>query len=233
MTVTPHAAEDRRVLHERMTREPNAKQRDRYRAVLLAMDGLEGDEIAERVGRSPRFVDEWAGRYRRGGVEALVPKRQPGRPPKLTPDQEAALRARLDAGPRDTDGVCTLRGRDVCRIVAPGVRRRAHAGRDLRRVAPAGLLVAGPAAASPQARPGGDATVRRTRRPPFARALNDTHPGKRLRWFVQDEARVGQHGTLTRVWARTGSRPTAVRQTGTSGSTCGPRSSRPRAPRSR
>ena len=30
---------------------------------------------------------------------------------------------------------------------------------------------------------------------------------------MQDEARVGQQGTLTRVWARTGSRPSAVRQT--------------------
>ena len=100
-----------------MTRESNAKQRDRCRAVLLAMDALEGDEIAERVGRSPRFVDEWVGRYRKGGVEALVPKKQPGRPPKLTPQQEQALRARLDAGPRDTDGVCTLRGKDVCRII--------------------------------------------------------------------------------------------------------------------
>jgi hypothetical protein len=39
------------------------------------------------------------------------------------------------------------------------------------------------------------------------------HPGKRVRWFVQDEARVGRQGTLTRVWARTGSRPSAVRQT--------------------
>jgi hypothetical protein len=34
-----------------------------------------------------------------------------------------------------------------------------------------------------------------------------------VRWFVQDEARIGQQGTLTRVWAKTGSRPTAVRQT--------------------
>ena len=31
-------------------------------------------------------------------------------------------------------------------------------------------------------------------------------------WF-EDEARFGQQGSLTRVWARTGSRPTAVRQT--------------------
>ena len=31
-------------------------------------------------------------------------------------------------------------------------------------------------------------------------------------WF-QDEARIGQQGTLTRVWAERGSRPRAVRQT--------------------
>ena len=30
--------------------------------------------------------------------------------------------------------------------------------------------------------------------------------------FHEDEARFGQQGTLTRVWARTGSRPRAVRQ---------------------
>jgi putative transposase len=117
MTVTPQSPDDRRRLRERIARGNDAKQRDRYRAVLLAMEGLEGDEVAARVGRSPRFVDEWAGRYRKGGLDALVPKRQPGRPPKLTPHQEAALRARLDAGPRDTDGVCTLRGKDVCRII--------------------------------------------------------------------------------------------------------------------
>jgi len=117
MTIEPHTPDDRLFLRERMTRESDARQRDRYRAVLLAMDGLEGDEIAGRVGRSPRFVDEWAGRYRRGGLDALVPKKQPGRRPKLTPDQEAALKARLDAGPRQADGVCTLRGKDVCRII--------------------------------------------------------------------------------------------------------------------
>ena len=33
-----------------------------------------------------------------------------------------------------------------------------------------------------------------------------------LTWY-QDEARFGQHGTLTRIWARVGSRPRAIRQT--------------------
>lgn len=36
--------------------------------------------------------------------------------------------------------------------------------------------------------------------------------GKVRVWFM-DEARFGQQGTLTNVWAPTGSRPTAVRQT--------------------
>lgn len=34
-----------------------------------------------------------------------------------------------------------------------------------------------------------------------------------MRVFFMDEARFGQQGTTTRMWARTGSRPTAVKQT--------------------
>lgn len=35
----------------------------------------------------------------------------------------------------------------------------------------------------------------------------------RVRVYFMDEARFGQQGTLTRIWARKGSRPTAVKQT--------------------
>ena len=37
--------------------------------------------------------------------------------------------------------------------------------------------------------------------------------GGTVRTFVMGEARLGQQGTLARVWARTGSRPAAVKQT--------------------
>lgn len=43
--------------------------------------------------------------------------------------------------------------------------------------------------------------------------MTGAHPGKRVEVWLQDEARIGQQGTLTRVWAETGSRPAAVRQT--------------------
>jgi len=57
------------------------------------------------------------GRYRRGVLGALVAKKPPGREPKLTPEQDEKLKAILDAGPRPADKVCTLRGREVRRIV--------------------------------------------------------------------------------------------------------------------
>ena len=118
MTLTLLDGADLRRLEELVAREANAKQRDRYRAVLLvAREQLEGDEISKPLGRSPRFVDEWAGRYRRGGIDALVPRKQPGRRPKLTLEQEQKLKQRLDAGPRQEDGVCTLRGKDIIRII--------------------------------------------------------------------------------------------------------------------
>jgi transposase len=120
MTITLQAAEDRQQLGELARVERNAKQRDRYRAVLLASGAkpLKGEQIAARLGRSPRFVDKWLACYRRGGIDALTPRKQPGRKPKLTPQQEQQLRARLEAGPRAEDGgVCTLRGKEICRII--------------------------------------------------------------------------------------------------------------------
>jgi transposase len=113
-----HHPDDLEQLRRHVTVERQALQRDRYRAVLLvAEDGLAGDEVARRLGRSPRFVDEWAGRYRRGGLDALVPRKPRGAAPKLSRDQEARLKARLDAGPLPGDGVCALRGKDVVRIL--------------------------------------------------------------------------------------------------------------------
>jgi transposase len=49
--------------------------------------------------------------------------------------------------------------------------------------------------------------------PPRLAAIAAAHPDQQLRVFYQDEARFGQQGTTTNVWAATGSRPTAIRQT--------------------
>jgi len=108
----------RRALGQRRT-----LQRDRYNVILLLGDGgpdgqeLDRQQIAAAVGRSRQFVDEWARRYRKGGSDAVVPGKAKGKAPKLTPEQDQQLKARLDAGPTEEDGVCTLRGVDIVRII--------------------------------------------------------------------------------------------------------------------
>lgn len=101
----------------RAAAERDALRRDRYRAVSLALEGKEAAEIAQAVGRARRSVQDWAYSYRDGGIDAIQPARRKGREPKLSRQREAELRARLDAGPRPEDGVCTLRGKDVVRIL--------------------------------------------------------------------------------------------------------------------
>jgi transposase len=62
-------------------------------------------------------VEDWVYRYRDGGLEAVRPKRQTGRRPKLAAHQVAPFLARIDAGPKQEDVVCTLRGVDLQRIL--------------------------------------------------------------------------------------------------------------------
>ena len=61
-----------RALLERWVRAGTTSQRvaRRSRIVLLALDGV--DDIAARVGVSPRTVQLWITRYRLGGADALL-----------------------------------------------------------------------------------------------------------------------------------------------------------------
>lgn len=117
MNLTERAKGDIQELHRLAMAERDALRRDRYRAVLLALDGKEAGQIAEALGRARRSVQDWAYSYRDGGIDAIQPRPRPGRTPKLPRDRESQLRARLDAGAGADDGVCTLRGKDVVRIL--------------------------------------------------------------------------------------------------------------------
>jgi transposase len=117
MHLTQRSDGDVTELNRRAGNERDALRRDRYRAVLMALDGKEAVEIAEALGRARRSVQDWAYAYRDGGIDAIQPKPRPGRIPKLPRDREDQLRARLNAGALPDDGVCTLRGKDVVRIL--------------------------------------------------------------------------------------------------------------------
>lgn len=108
--------DDRDRLREWVAAEREAKQRDRFRVVLLAGEGLgrhqelEREQIAQIVSRSRQFVDEWVGRYRRQGLSGLHAKKQPGAAPKLTLEQQQELIAWLEKGPTEEERLAAYNG---------------------------------------------------------------------------------------------------------------------------
>lgn len=108
--------EDARRLRELIAAERDAKQRDRFRVVLLAGCGLGGmpecdrEFIAQAVGRSRQFVDQWVGRYREEGLEALYPQKQPGAACKLSAQQQQELLSWLERGPTPEENLAAYNG---------------------------------------------------------------------------------------------------------------------------
>jgi transposase len=117
MQIKPHHPEDLEQLRQRSRQQRDAKQRDHCRAVVLALEGHRAPEIAQILARSRRSVQLWVYAYRDRGLEGLGLKRQPGCPSKLPVAKQPSFRERLLAGPTAGDGVCTLRARDIRRIL--------------------------------------------------------------------------------------------------------------------
>lgn len=192
--------------------EKDADQARRLRIVILAIEGWTAPAIAMAVGLSRRICQRWVRRYNELGLEGLDDQR--GRDPRrpLTPEQEAEIRLRIEAGPTPEDKVCSLRGKDFQRILADEfdvMRSLASVYHLLHRL---GYSYLRP---RPRHRKSDPEKIKAFKEqwPEKIKAIADEHPGKQLRVYFQDESRFGQQGTLTNVWAKKGSRPTAVRQT--------------------
>lgn len=117
MMVTEHQAGDAQRLKQLIRQETRAKPRDRYRMALWAIEGREKLEIAARLHLAKSTVEQWVYRYRDQGIAALHPRQRLGAQPKLSAEQRQQFMARLKAGPRPEDQVCTLRGKDARRIL--------------------------------------------------------------------------------------------------------------------
>ena len=100
-----------------IAQERSVKQCDRYRMARLALKGWDAPRIAEALSSNRRTVQEWVYRYRDGGIPALKARKQPGPTPRLPFARQAEFIARMTAGPREGDGVCTLRAKQAQQIL--------------------------------------------------------------------------------------------------------------------
>jgi transposase len=190
----------------------NTRTWPRLRAVILAKQGDTAREIARALGCSRRAVQAWVAAYNRGGLEALPDRPHPGRTPLLPHDQEVRFLERIEAPPRPEDGICELRGTDIRRILEQEFASRYSLSGVYKLLHRLGYNDLMPRPQHPEASL--EAQEYKEIVVEHIAAIAAAHPDEVVQVWHQDEARFGQQGTLTRVWARKGSRPRRVRQNG-------------------
>jgi transposase len=184
----------------------------RYQAVILALQGHSVTEIAHALGCSPRAAQKWIARYNQGGPQALAERPHTGRPPRLAGPELLRFQQRLEAGPTPEDRGCTFRGRDLQWILEHefGVLMSLQAVYDLLHRHGFSSLMPRPQHKD------ADEQLQEIFKEVVVdqiQAIREAHPDEEVQVWFEDEARFGQQGTLTRVWARRGTRPRGVRQT--------------------
>lgn len=79
-------------LSEAMRTTESIRLYERYQAVKLVLEGFQIKEVARMTNRDPHTIGNYVKSYKKGGIEALQPKKQSGRPKRLTQAQEEELR---------------------------------------------------------------------------------------------------------------------------------------------
>jgi len=131
----------------------------------------------------------------------------------LPHDREGAFLERIDLPPRPEDGTWEWRGADIRRLLEQQFGARYTLGGVYKLLHRLGYSDLMPRPQHPEAHPEAQEFFKQIVVEHIT-AIAEQHPDKAVQVWHQDEARFGQKGTLTRVWARRGSRPRRVRQDG-------------------
>jgi transposase len=90
----------------------------RMLAIALVLEGVDRKTAAESCGMDRQTLRDWVHRYNAEGLGGLANRPSPGPPPRLTPDQKAALAAVVAQGPDPArDGVVRWRRIDLKRWI--------------------------------------------------------------------------------------------------------------------
>ena len=71
---------------------PDRRSFERYQALLLWWKGYAPSAIGEIIGRSPATIHNYVNAYKEGGIPGLERGKSPGKPSKLSADQQQVLK---------------------------------------------------------------------------------------------------------------------------------------------
>ena len=190
----------------------DARATRRMLAIALVLEGKDRETAAETCGMDRQTLRDWVHRYNAKVWRGLrTAGRRPGRGSARRAESRTRRlgRSRPRSGTGRRGAVAARRSQTPDRGGIPGEAARAHGwqvagGARLRR------LTVRPR--HPKSDPEAQEAFKKTS-PRRLRPIPEHARGKPLEIWFQDEARVGQQGTLTRIWAKRGSRPRAPRDT--------------------
>ncbi|MBD0274959.1 MAG: helix-turn-helix domain-containing protein [Acetobacteraceae bacterium] len=152
-------------LRARARREPNPRTRVRLLGVANALDGMPIAAAAGAVGVGRSTLYDWLGRYRHEGTDGLRDRPKSGRPRLLAPEQDAAFKARVEAGLEYArDGVTAFRGVDMRRILEEELKVKAGLSSVYQRAHRLGLAWLAPRPQHPKSEPAAQAALRQASR---------------------------------------------------------------------
>jgi transposase len=199
-------------LRAEATRSDNSRVTRRLLALAMALDGHSREVAAEAGAMDRQTLRDWVHRFNAEGVRGLVDRRHPGRPPPLSAEQLSELAGWVDAGPElEKDGVVRWRRVDL----RERIKARFNVTLDVRTVGKLLRKLQYRRISVRPLHPKTDAAAQEAFKDNFVALAKAAIPpaatGKPVEFWWMDEARVGQQGTLTRVWAKRGTRPRAWR----------------------
>src|SRR3982074_2523925 len=191
-------------LRAEAARTADAKQARRILAIAMVLDEHPRLLAAEAGGMDRQTLRDWVHRYNADGLAGLADRPRPGRQPRLAEAQLSEVAKWVEDGPDPkTDGGVRWRCAALRDRIAAKFNIHLHersVGKLLKKLDFSSISVR---PMHPQTDLEAQEAFKKTSRaaipPQLARRPVEI-------WF-RDEARVGQQGTLTRIWARRGPRP--------------------------
>ena len=195
-------------------------------ALALVLEGVERKTSAETCGMDRQTLRDWAHRYNAEGLAGLLNRRSAGPSPLLNPDQKAALAQMVREGPDlGADGVARWRRVDLKRRIEARFGVAMHERTVGKQLAALGFRRLSVRPQHPKSDPEAQEAFKKTSLPREQTPCRSAPGASLWRSGFRSEpdrktvrgtgfpanARVGQQGTLTRIWAERGTRPRAPR----------------------
>ena len=210
MLVLPHHTIEE--LQELIKRSRLGEERTRLEIIIRAKKLIAAKAISQSIGLSRKGIHYWINRYNECSIEGLKTRTAPGKKRRLTAIEQEILCQRIEQGPREEDHCCTFHGKVLQKVLRDEIGKVCCLSSVYYLLHALGYACLQPRPRHYKSSQEAQELFKKNLPEEIAQ-VRKSYPNKNVEVWFEDEARFGQQGTLTKVWAKRGSRPTAIRQT--------------------